>query len=496
MNEHLDTLLDTAAGTLRGRLHDGLRVFHAVPYAAAPVGPLRFAAPAAPPAWDGIREAGSPGPIAPQLPSRLSLAMGDIDQGQDEDCLSVTVWTPAAPAAPRPVLVWFHGGGYISGAGDLPWYDGATLAREGDLVVVNVNYRIGALGYLYAPGVSPGNLGLLDQRAALDWVQGHIASFGGDPSQVTVMGQSAGAHSIALLLARPGETAAPPFQRAILQSAPLGLALHEPAEAALTGAVFLRALGIEPDAPDARERACAASTAEILQAQVAALRFMLAKAAPGDPAALPFLPLADGVVAPSAAEMVPAMRAAAARVDVLAGVTRDEANVFYYGVEALRDLTEAPIPAADRARLAARRPGASAAQLLADYASEETFGRPSLAWATDAARAGRQTYVYQFDWQSPHPGLGAGHCLELPFVFGTAAAFADAPMLAGADAAQVEALSAQLRGCWLGFTRSGNPNHAGVPTWPAFESTRQATMRFDTVSGAVGDLGAPEADHA
>ncbi|MES2263683.1 MAG: carboxylesterase family protein [Pseudomonadota bacterium] len=489
MNEPVDILLETASGTLRGRRHDGLHIFHAVPYAAAPVGPLRFSSPAAAPAWSGIREAGEAGPIAPQLPSRLSLAMGDFDLPQDEDCLTLTVWAPAAPAAPRPVLVWFHGGGYISGAGALPWYEGACLAREGDVVVVNVNYRIGALGYLYAPGISPGNLGLLDQQAALEWVQQNIERFGGDPAQVTWMGQSAGSHSIALLLARQAEGAgAPPARRAIMQSAPLGLVLYEPQQAARIGEVFIRALGIDPDAANARELACLVPTRAILDAQTAAFRFVLASAKPGDPVALPFIPTADGTIVPSSDALPAALQRAATRLDVLIGTTREESNVFYYGVDAVQKLEQAPIPAHEARQLGARRPGATPAQLLMDYSGEQLFLRPTLDWAMQAAQAGRQVYLYQFDWQSPNPGLAAGHCLELPFVFGTRAAFAGAPMLAGADPRQVDAISALMRASWLGFARDGNPNHAGSPPWPPFEPVRRATMRFDVVSGAVGDL--------
>lgn len=461
--------------------------FHAIPYAAPPVGALRFAPPVPPARWSGVRDAQVPGAIAPQLPSRLSLAMGDFERPQSEDCLTLTVRTPGIDKGSRPVLVWLHGGGYISGAGALPWYDGSHLAREGDVVVVNVNYRIGALGYLYAPGISPGNLGLLDQQAALEWVQNHIAGFGGDPTQVTVMGQSAGSHSIALLLARSGSRS-PLAHRAIMQSAPLGISLHTPDQAAGIGDVFLKALGISPNHPQAREQVCQVSTRAILEAQTAAFRFVVGQANPGDPVALPFIPMADGAVLPRHADMAAAMKQAAGKLDVLIGTTREEANVFFYGNPAVQALTTPPIPPHEIAELGARRPGATAAQLLMDFSGEQLFLRPTLDWALHATAAGRRVHLYQFDWPSPNPGLAAGHCLELPFVFGTRAAFADAPMMAGADMRQVDALSAMMRASWLGFTRNGNPNHAGIPPWPQFEQTRRATMRFDVVSGAVGDL--------
>ncbi|MEO6917670.1 MAG: carboxylesterase family protein [Collimonas sp.] len=486
-NQKTTVLLDTALGQLRGYEQDGLHSFHAVPYAQAPLGQLRFAAPLPAEAWDGVRDAQQPGPIAPQLPSRLSLAMGDFDLPQDEDCLTLTIRTPAADGKRRPVVVWFHGGGYISGAGALPWYDGSRLASEGDLVFVSVNYRIGALGYLYAPGISPGNLGLLDQRLALEWVRDHIANFGGNPAQITLMGQSAGSHSIALLLAQSG-AARVPAQRAIMQSAPLGLKLYEPEQATVIAEVFIKALGIDPGHAQARARICQVSTRAILDAQAATFRFVIAQAKPGDPVALPFIPTADGVILPRSPEMAAAMQKAAARLDVLIGSTREEANVFYYRLPAVQALTEAPIPPAEIIRLSARRPGASAAQLLMDFAGEQLFLGPTLDWAMQAVEDGRRVHLYQFDWPSPNHELAAGHCLELPFVFGTRTAFADAPMMAGADMSQVDALSAMMRASWIGFIRNGNPNHAGIPPWPLFDAAHRATMRFDVVSGTVGDL--------
>ncbi|MFC3106817.1 carboxylesterase/lipase family protein [Undibacterium arcticum] len=487
MNNKAEVLLDTDSGKLRGQNHAGLLSFHAIPYATPPIGKLRFSPPLPPTPWGGVRDAQERGPIAPQVSSRLSLAMGDFDLPQDEDCLTLTVRTPGVDDQRRPVVVWFHGGGYISGAGALSWYDGSRLASEGDIVVVNVNYRIGALGYLYAPGISPGNLGLLDQQAALEWVQQHIASFGGDPDQVTVMGQSAGSHSIALLLTRP-DFRPSLAHRAILQSAPLGLTLYDPDKAECIGEVFLKALGINPTDSQAREHACQVSTKAILDAQAAAFRHVIQQAGPGDPVALPFIPIADGAILPESQQMTAALKKAATKLDVLIGTTREEANVFFYQHPAIQALTHPPIPAHEVARLSAQRPGASAAQLLMDFAGEQLFLQPTLDWAVHAAQAGRRVHLYQFDWASPNQELAATHCLELPFVFGTRTAFADAPMMAGANMQQVDALSAMMRASWISFIRNGDPNHAGVPPWPLFEPTRRGTMRFDVISGAVGDL--------
>ena len=153
--------------------------------------------------WQGVRDATRDGPIAPQGRSRLAHIMGDFERPQSEDCLTLNIWTPAPDSKKRPVMVWIHGGAFASGAGSLPWYSGESFAANGDIVAVSINYRLGALGFLCLPGVSDGNLGLLDQVAALRFVRDNIAAFGGDPDNVTVVGQSAGAASIAILMTMP-----------------------------------------------------------------------------------------------------------------------------------------------------------------------------------------------------------------------------------------------------------------------------------------------------
>ncbi|MFE9320069.1 carboxylesterase family protein [Nocardia sp. NPDC052278] len=206
-------IVETAAGKVRGSADGAVTAFRGIPFATAE----RFAAPRAPVPWPGIRDSVEIGPAAPQLASRLERVMGRFTVAQAEDCLSLNVWAPGGSG--HPVLVFLHGGGFTSGSGGLAWYDGAELAEHGDIVVVTINYRLGVLGYLCLPGVSEGNLGLLDQMAALEWVRDNIAAFGGDPAQVTVAGQSGGALSI---LAMPAGTAGL-FRRAILQSTPAGM---------------------------------------------------------------------------------------------------------------------------------------------------------------------------------------------------------------------------------------------------------------------------------
>ncbi|HEX7006756.1 MAG TPA: carboxylesterase/lipase family protein [Alphaproteobacteria bacterium] len=478
----------TASGVLRGRWEGGVALFRGVPYAAAPVGDRRFAPPAPAPSWTGVRDAVEHGTIAPQPPSRLNMVMGDFSRPQSEDCLTLTIATPAPDDARRPVLVWLHGGAYLSGAGSLDWYSGATFARTAGIVAVGVNYRLGALGFLRLPGVSPGNLGLMDQIAALRWVRENIAAFGGDPEQVTVAGQSAGAHAIAYLMAMPSTEGL--FRRAILQSAPLG---RRPAGAEKTTRVadrLLDALGIAASEA-ARLRDVPAEQIIAAQVEVMKAEHRFAGVEP------PFVPAIDGDLIPG--DFMPVLaRGAASKIDVMVGTTREESAAFLAFDPEAKAVTRAQVEARATAllgpdasvhldELARMRPIATPYALLTDLITESTFRRPSLQLAEYRAAHGRPAYVYQFDWQSPMPRLAACHCLEIPFMFDNAEAWPNSPMLKGADPAEIAALSRTMNGAWAAFIRTGDPNHDGLPRWRPYEPQRRETMRFDVVVGPVGD---------
>lgn len=421
----------TGLGRLAGRREGNAVAFRGVPYA----GPTpRFAPPSAMPAWTGVRDAGHDGPIPPQARSRLAAVMGDFAFPQAEDCHSLTIWTPAADGRRRPVLFWIHGGGFSSGAGSLPWYDGAALAAMGDIVVVTPNYRLGPFGYLFAPGLSPANLGLQDQAAALAWVADHIADFGGDPAAITVGGQSAGGYSTALLLL--GETSRRHIRRAILQSAPLSLAPQAEERATALGKMFLEQLDGDPlTAPAARLLAA--------QGRVAA-----AIARPGD-ATPPFMPVASGDLA---RDWTAAVAEVAGRVDSLVGATAHEMAAFV------------PMTADNRAGITA--------------AGDALFNIPARDHAASAEAAGRNAWLYRFDWSSPDASRGACHCLELPFLLGRAGAWDDAPMMAGADMGDVAALTATMQRAWIGFVRQGDPGTADRP-WPAWRAQSPTALSLD-----------------
>jgi para-nitrobenzyl esterase len=471
-------------GALRGAWDNGVAVFRGVPYAAAPLGDRRFAPPEPAPPWSGLCDARRHGPIAPQLPSRLAVAMGEFDRSQDEDCLTLTICTPAPDGKARPVLVWLHGGAWISGAGSLDWYDGARLAREGDLVFVGVNYRLGALGWLHRPGMIDTEPGTLDMIAALRWVRDHIAAFGGGPGNVTVMGQSAGATSIGRLAMLPEVRAL--FHRAIMQSGGFGRGAYTSAMATQRADQFQRLLDIDPGSGEALARLRAMPVPRLLAAQAELARDN-ARFAQTMPMFMPVLPSAM-----TQSAMLAAIADGLDGKPVLIGATADEVHAFYAANPAMQDPPEDAVVtrfggAAELARYQAHRPGGSAMDLLADLGTDETFLLPAMRLAEAIARRGGSAYAYLFDWAPPASRFRSCHCIELPFVFGTFPAWASAEMLAGGDTRQMQALSAAVRRSWIGFVRGGDPSHEAMPPWPRYDDARRPTMRLGGRIGVVGD---------
>ena len=483
-----ELVVRTKAGDLRGARENGVAVFRGVPYAAPPVGDLRFAPPRPAQPWQGVRDARQDGPIAPQARSRLAHIMGDFERPQSEDCLTLTIWTPAADAGKRPVLVWIHGGAFGSGAGSLPWYSGERFAANGDVVAVSINYRLGALGFLCLPGVSSGNLGLLDQVAALRFVRDNIAAFGGDPDYVTVVGQSAGASSIAMLMTMPAGGGL--FRRAILQSTPFGRMTRTLDDAHRIGQRLLEVLGLKPQQA-AELKTMPAAKLVTAQGELARLEKKFADAM------APFWPVIDGDALPT--PVAAALKSGAGvDVDVMIGTTREEMAAFYC-ID--KEIEIAP-PAAIEGVFAAvfksghqqhydetrrLRASGSNAALLGDLMSDAMFRIGSLRMAEWRADQGRPAYVFQFDWQSP-AGFEACHCLEIPFVFNNFSNWTESPMLKGANAAETTGLAEAMHKAWIAFARTGKPDHARLPAWPPYRREDRMTMRFDSVIGAVSDL--------
>jgi para-nitrobenzyl esterase len=425
----------TTGGRLRGQQEDGVLVFRGVPYAACD----RFSPPVPAPAWEGEWQATADAPIAPQLPSRLEPVMGAPEyHAQSEDCLSLTITTPGVDGS-RPVLVWFHGGAWVSGAGSWRCYGAHRLVRDGNVVVVAVNYRLGMLGYLRSPGVSEGNLGLADQLAALQWVRHNIGAFGGDPDAVTIAGQSAGAHSVQCLLGMP--KARNLFRRAIIQSSPAGLGLGSARVVRKAAARFLTYLGEDPKT---------APAPAILDAQAKVARTSAGRL--GLNVTTGVNPVPDVGPLPDEAHWAAELDDRAPGLDVIIGTTAREMAAFYAQNPTLLRLRRIPVL------------GTAIANAVERVVGSAAFARPSRRLALRLSQNGAQVWMYRFDYAAPASPFGATHCIELPFLFGTAADWAAAPMLAGADPCDVDTLGRQMRSAWLTFIRTGSPG----TDWPQF----------------------------
>ncbi|MFJ6793331.1 carboxylesterase/lipase family protein [Streptomyces sp. NPDC091268] len=441
----------TAQGVVEGRTGPGgIAVFRGIPYAAPPVGALRFAAPAPAEPWDGVRDAGAYGPTAPKVPYPAPYAALLPDpEIPGDDCLNLNVWTPdPAPGVRLPVMVWFHGGALTRGSSAVPVYDGSAFARDG-VVLVSVNHRLGILGYGLFPD-APANRGLLDQIAALEWVRDNIAAFGGDPSRVTVFGQSAGAIGVGALLAAPRAEGL--FARAVLQSGAPGVL---PRDAVRT---VVRRMAALLKVPATAAAFAAVAEADLLAAQAASLRRsspLVGGAAFGlvtDPGSLPADPAAAAALSP---------------VPLLLGWTTEEYRLWLApggGMRALDRLGPLTVALAclrtgkDRAAVRALRaalPGAGPADLAGHLLTDRLLRDPlrRLAGAPRPA----PSFVYEFAWPSGVPGLGACHAVELGFVFDTLAV-PESAWLAGPDAPQ--ALAEEMHAAWVRFAVAGDPGWA------------------------------------
>jgi para-nitrobenzyl esterase len=474
----------TRAGAVRGRSENGVAVFRGIPFAAPPVGPLRFQAPRPAQAWDGVREADVFGPPPPQAwmgpPPPVPAAAGLPVRHEPADWLTVNVWTPDPGAAGLPVLVWVYGGAYRMGSAADPAYDGAALARAG-AVVVTANHRVGVEGYAQLDG-APANRALLDVAATLRWVQQEVAAFGGDPARVTVFGESAGAGAIAALLVMPAAEGL--FAQAVAQSVPG--TFFTPALAADVSTELTAPLGLAATAAalaDVPPEDLVAALARLDRRMAGLHRWGLVAHTP-----TPFSPVVDGEVLPT--DPWTGLRAGAARdVPLLVGHNRDEWRLFLALDGQVGQVTDemaatamavfGPGPdAAERVRAAF--PGASAEELFVLARSDRMFRVPSLDLATAHTSGGGRSHLYELTWPAPAGGgvLGACHALDVPLVFGVLDQGL-APQLLGTPAPeQAVDVSAQMQTAWVAFARDGDPG------WPAHDEAGRLTRVFD-----VGERG-------
>ena len=472
----------TEAGMVQGTMEGGTTVFKGIPFAAPPLGDLRWRAPKPPVAWTGVRQADKFSPACVQVPIVFrELGMDTVETS--EDCLYLNVWTPAKSSKDRlPVMVWIYGGGFSIGGTSIALYNRANLAKKG-VVLVSVAYRVGALGFMAHPALTAeqsghsGNYGLLDQIAGLQWVKRNITAFGGDPGRVTIFGESAGGIAVSMLAASP--LAKGLFQGAISESggnfAPAqrdnegGENMHSLARAEKEGAAFLSRLSAGSIA-EARKK----SAEEILKASP-----------PGLGGAWPIFD--DYVLLGDQYKLYQAGHYN--DTPVLIGTNSDEGALFVPAITAAAYQTNIRTGYGDYAsKILAAYPGDSDAEALRsarDTFRDTAFAWPTWAWARLQSRTGKgKVFVYYFSHRPPYPDMpqfkswGAAHAGEISYVFGN---FSEAMRPNAAD----RAVSDEVSSYWVNFARTGDPNGKGLPRWPAFTDANAQVMNLNDPSKAI-----------
>ncbi|MRG87783.1 carboxylesterase/lipase family protein [Salinibacillus xinjiangensis] len=476
-----NTIIETAYGKVEGEEANGIYAWKGIPYAKPPVGHLRFQPPEKPNRWEGIRDATKFGPVASQPVREVMQFLGNEMDKVSEDCLSLNIWSRGKGEKKRPVMVWIHGGAFLSGSGSSSWYNGATFVERDDVVVVTLNYRLGIMGFLHLGEIggeeytTSGNCGLLDQIAALEWVQENIEAFGGDPNRVTVFGESAGAMSIGALLAMPAAKGL--FQQAILQSGAANNVLST-AKATEVANKMLSALNVEPNQ---LSKLYDIPIEDLLEASELVPMMSLG-------------PVVDGVSIPKHPSEALA-EGAAKDIPVLIGTNKDEWRLFSFFEPMWKDPDESTKQAIFQQTFRDSWP-----KLAEKFVDEreglthglydrlmtmQVFSEPAIRLAESQLKHDTPIWMYRFDWQSPvfNGGLQACHALELPFVWNT---LDYAEHLTG-DGPERQRVADQMQAAWISFVKNGEPRAEGMPEWPAYDTDKRKTMLIHTESKVESD---------
>ena len=495
--------VETTSGKIRGRKSGGIALFLGVPYG-EDTRAFRFRPAIAPNPWVGVRDCFSLGRQAPQMEDALRAASAGVDFNSEfikqvvaagkegkpsgnegEDCLVLNVYTPNASAqGKRPVMVWLHGGGFAIGSAGEPQYDGSRLARRGDVVVVGINHRLNALGYLYLGAMhddfaDSGNVGQLDIVLALQWVRDNIARFGGDPGNVTIFGESGGGSKVSVLMAMPPARGL--FHKAIIQSGS-GLTMLEKPLAEAYAERTLANLGIAP--------------VEVHKLQTLDYKTILAAAlAAQKPGAGTLSPVVDGRILPSH-PFTPAAPEVSRQVPLLIGTTKDEATLFLAGDPLFGKMNEEQARQRANDRMGAK--GSAGIEVFKRLRPNDapTYWLSSLATANGAwissirmaerkhAQRAAPVYMYRLDWESPSLGgiLKSPHGLDTALVFDNPD---KKPLMLGTGP-EPGRLAAVMSQAWIDFARRGDPSPSGA-RWPSYDPTTRATIIFNTTSHLVND---------
>ena len=473
-------IIETKSGKIQGYKEDVLEIFKGIPYAEPPIGDLRFCPPVLKKSWDGVLDAMEYGPCAFQGYTPLEEYIGKIGP-ESEDCLTLNIWTPAIDNGKRPVMFWIHGGSFLTGGSMSPIFDGSALTRRGDIVVVTINYRLGALGYLYIPDVTA-NVGQLDQILALEWVHENIELFGGDPANITIFGESAGGLAVVTLPAMPAAKGL--FHRIITQSAPVIVpkVIKNPTRD------LMRMLGIQRGDLDALREI---PPEKIIDAQ----NKLFAQDSTNLTA---FRPLIDGESLPLHPLKV-FQNGDCKNLELMIGTNLDEAKLFtafnpklskisdidgeklligYFSIRGIdTNKVKEIIDVYRKARegKSSIEPKEIMNALITDY----LFSLPTKRLLEAQGKHQPNTYNYLFTWPSPALNgiLGAFHGLELSFVFNSLDAFRMTGLVSKNP--ETEAISEKIMDAWIAFARTGNPNHDGIPKWPSYDIEKRSTMIID-----------------
>jgi len=488
----MELVIETNTGKVKGYEQDDVKIFKGIPYAEPPIGQLRLNAPEPKKSWNGILDASEYKPIVPQPPPLLTYF--PVPPQSEEECLNLNIWTPGCDNKKRPVLFWIHGGGHITGSGRI--LNGRNFSHSGNIILVTINYRLGPLGYMYVPG-APTNIGELDKIVALEWVHDNIESFGGDPNNVTIAGESAGATSVCTLMAMPKAKGL--FYRAISQSGAVMPQSFEMSDRKPTTEAILEENGLSYDDLDGYLKLPIEELINgFVRAQTKA--FLNQKQ-------LSIYPVIDNENLPH--HPIKAIQEGCAKdIELIVGTNLEEWRFWRAFEPEFEELEESQV----MERITNLMTGTGEDEKIIEdliktykksreeiglplnihevyeaFMSDAIFRIPSLKIAEAQSKHQKNTYMYMFKWKTPFENgrYGAMHALEIAFVFGSF--WPDHLFIYPKKTAETEALSKVMMDYWISFARTGNPNIDNVLKWPSYDTESRKTIIFNKEIEIVDD---------